>query len=125
MIRRKPRRDPVPPELTAALTDGIAYAIVHSPVPTRTDTVRDVAARLAPLIIESGCLDAAGLDVDEGNWQPGYSEEFKRGFMTAIHEGLDPQTLAMAMDIAADTPIFDTGLTRADVVVREYERLRS
>jgi hypothetical protein len=33
--------------------------------------------------------------------------------------------LAMAMDIAADTPIFDTGLTRADVVVREYERLRS
>ena len=66
----------------------------------------------------------AGRDVDEANWQPGYSEEFKRGFMTAIQEGLDPQTLAMAMDIAADTPIFDTGLTRADVVVREYERLR-
>jgi len=67
--------------------------------------------------------DAAGRDLDEGNWQPGYSEEFKRGFMTAIQEGLDPQTLAMAMDIAAEIPIFDTGLTRADVVVREYKRL--
>jgi hypothetical protein len=51
-----------------ALTDAIAYAIARAPVPAATDTARDVAARLAPLVIESGWvavpapLDDGGLD---------------------------------------------------------------
>jgi len=41
----------------AWLVDAIAYAIARAPVPAKTDTARDVAARLAPLVIESGYLD--------------------------------------------------------------------
>ena len=43
-------------DLRQALTDGIAYAIARAPVPDKTDTAHDVAARLAPLVIESGHL---------------------------------------------------------------------
>lgn len=51
--------------LRAALTDAIAYAIARAPVPDKMDTGRDIAARLAPLVIESGYLASTprpGLD---------------------------------------------------------------
>lgn len=62
--------DLLPPDtreegLRAALTDAIAYAIARAPVPDKMDTGRDIAARLAPLVIESGYLASTprpGLD---------------------------------------------------------------
>jgi hypothetical protein len=46
-------------EAAERLANGIGYAIARAPVPDKHDTAGEVAARLAPLVIESGWLDEA------------------------------------------------------------------
>jgi hypothetical protein len=48
--------------LRSALVSGIAYAIARAPLADKNDSALDVAARLAPLVIESGYLAALAAD---------------------------------------------------------------
>ena len=45
--------------LKEALISGLAYAMARADLPGETETNREYATRLAPLVIESGYLDAA------------------------------------------------------------------
>jgi hypothetical protein len=59
--------DDAPPEFVQRrLAAGIAYALARAALPGGTETSRDYADRLAPLVIESGWLAAASPDPAQG-----------------------------------------------------------
>ena len=119
------RQDTRAEALSAEICDALAYALARATLPGDHDTSRDYAERLAPLVVESGYLDAARQsqpDVEACCWKenphraiPTVTDRPRIARHWFDEAAALPATRATGIDAEADAGVHSSAGLRLDV----------